>query len=386
MMATRYLVLRARSALEGLVDFSPGSDLELDSFSGDDRDADSAREDPRNAAVMDADAILTLIEPREGATASPTALVQSNGQMLTDGIIAVGAHNSPCTGRGVTVAVLDTGIDDRHPAFQGKQIVKQDFTGTGVLDTHGHGTHCAGTICGSPVDGTRIGVAPGIEKLCVGKVLAPTGGSLEMLLKGMLWAVMEQKAAVVSMSLGYDLAGNNKRMIQTQRVDPALATSAVLRQQADILKGISALRFFLETQAPNVIFAAATGNESKRPTLSLDASLPASELFAVGAVGHVGDKWAVAEFSNNRAQVVAPGVDVVSAAIGGSGWSTKSGTSMATPHVAGVAALWVERLRNGGQLSVPGALIGALKSNATRQPLSTNDVGAIGAGMIQAPQ
>jgi subtilisin family serine protease len=198
-----------------------------------------------------------------------------------------------------------------------------------VRDNVGHGTHCAATICAAPVGDIRVGVASGVVKLCVAKVLGKNGGTLEMLLKGLFWAVLEQKASVVSMSLGYDLAGDTRRLI-AKGVDSALAGQAAMRQQSDIIKGISTLRAFLESQSPNVVFVAATGNESERPRFVLDASLPAAELFSVGAVSLTGAQWDIAPFSNGRAQVVAPGVNVLSAAPGG-GWAVMSGTSMATP-------------------------------------------------------
>jgi hypothetical protein len=363
--------------------------LVIDVVDVDEKEVGELRADPNSAAVMDADVAFTLISPKSKAVANIAMLKQVGAAKMPHGLIAVGAHTTPNTGQGVTVAVLDTGIDADHPVFQGKTITKKNFTNEGtndqdVRDDIGHGTHCAATICGAPVDDVHVGVAPGVVKLCAGKVLGNSGGTLQMLLEGMFWAVIQQKASVVSMSLGYDLAGNTKRMI-AKGYDPALAASAAMRQQSDIIKGISTLRAFLESQSPNVVFLAATGNESRRPQFVLDASLPAAELFSVGAVGANGDNWDIAPFSNARAQIVAPGVDIVSAASGG-GWAVMSGTSMATPHAAGVAALWTEKLRNDGMLHVAESVRAALRITAATQPLLTKDVNSIGAGMVQAPQ
>jgi subtilisin family serine protease len=399
-MPTKYLVLRTNVPLtDSFVFSSPSSwsasiggptDLSIETFDGHETDVGDLRADPQNAAVMDAEVELKLIEPQSKAAATVNTLQPVGAVRMPIGLLAVGAHTAPFTGQGVSVAILDTGIDETHPAFMGKTLVKHDFTGDSVgspddvRDVDGHGTHCAATICGALVGDTRVGVAPGVVTLCVGKVLGQRVSTLEMLLKGMLWAVLDHKASIVSMSLGYDLAGNTKRMV-AKGVDPALAAQAAMRQQSDIIKGIGTLRTFLESQSPNVVFVAATGNESRRPQFVLDAGLPAAELFSVGAVGPADGGWDIAPFSNGRAQVVAPGMDVLSASPGGS-WALMSGTSMATPHVAGVAALWTEKLRNDGSLSVPEAVRSAMKTSAIRQPLLCNDIGAIGAGMIQAPQ
>jgi subtilisin family serine protease len=394
-MPTKYLILRVEpdhgDVLLGAIPTRRGDTggLTIATVDGHETDVGELRADPRNAAVMDADVALALIEPKLKVAANLATLKQLGVVRMPEGLVAVGAHTTPFTGQGVSVAILDTGIDETHPTFQNTTIVKKDLTGEGidehdVRDNDGHGTHCAATICGAPVDDIRVGVAPGVVKLCVGRVFGKGGCTLEMLLKGMFWAVLEQKASVVSMSLSYDLARNTKRMI-AKGVDPALAAQAAMRQQSDIIKGISKLRGFLESQSPNVVFVAATGNESERPTFVLDAGLPAAELLPVGAVGARADNWDIAPFSNGRAEVVAPGVDVLSAAPGG-GWSVMSGTSMATPHVAGIAALWTEKLRNEGVLSVPEAVRSAIKSHAVRKPLLTTDINAIGMGLVQAPQ
>jgi len=402
-MPTKYLVMRTNAPIdESFAAASPKawgesatiggpSDLAMETLDGHEGDVGHLLADPRNVAVMDAEVTLMLVEPTFQAPANVTTLKQVGALKMPDGLVAIGAHTTPFTGQGVTVAILDTGIDESHPAFQGKTIVKKDFTGEGrndqdVIDNVGHGTHCAATICAAPAADIRVGVAFGVVKLCVGKVLGnKRGGTLEMLLNGLFWAVHDQKASVVSMSLGYDLPGNTKRLI-AKGWDQALAAQQALRQQNDIIKGISTLRAFLEWQSPNVVFVAAAGNESKRPSFVLDAGLPAAELFSVGAVGFTGNEWDVAPFSNGRAQIVAPGMDVFSAAPGG-GWAVMSGTSMATPHVAGVAALWTEKLRNEGGISVPEAVRSAIKAHAVKQPLpTTTDINAIGVGLVQAPQ
>ncbi len=398
-MPTKYLILRSNVDIGAAADFSrPRAwskgirgtpELTVQIEAGHETDAGKLRADPKNAAVMEAEVVFSLVKPKTCKACDTTTLKTAGTLRMPEGLLAVGANTSPFNGQGVTVAVLDTGIDKTHAAFKGKQFATRDFTGEGtdpndVSDSDGHGTHCAGTVCGGTVGDVRVGVAPGVTKLCIGKVLGANGGSLEMLVKGMFWAVVDQKASVVSMSLGYDLPGNCKRLIDQFGMDAALAAQSAMRQQSDILKGITTLRAFLESQVGNVVFVAATGNESNRPQFVLDASLPAAELFSVGAVGPAGNKWSVAPFSNGRAQIVAPGVDVVSAAVGG-GWAVMSGTSMATPHVAGVAALWVEKLRADGTLAVPGALRSALEASAKRQAVADTDVSAIGVGMVQSP-
>jgi subtilisin family serine protease len=305
---------------------------------------DMAR-DPQVAAVAKP-MPTSLIEPLELARTAATSAW---------GIAAVKADTSNFTGNGVVVAVLDTGIDKSHPAFAGVTIVEEDFSGSGNGDRQGHGTHCAGTIFGRDVTGTRIGIARGVKKALIGKVLGDDGGgSSDMIFRGIQWA-LDQGAQVISMSLGFDFPGAVERMRQAGLPTEA-AVSNSLEAYRSNLRFFDALMQMVTAQAAfrdTAVVVAASGNESERrgnPPFTIAASLPAAAegVLSVAALGQgAGGKLEIADFSNTMAQVAAPGVDILSAKVGG-GLRSLSGTSMACPHVAGVAALWWESLRQSG--------------------------------------
>ncbi|MGH9336345.1 MAG: S8 family serine peptidase, partial [Vicinamibacteria bacterium] len=230
--------------------------------------------------------LVAPFEVQEGTAAAETG-------NATWGLQVVGAVDSPFTGAGVTVAVLDTGIDAQHEAFRGKTIVQKDFTGEGDGDGNGHGTHCAGTVFGGEVAGQRIGVAPGVGRALIGKVLNRRGsGSTEQLLDGVLWAAREG-ANVISMSIGLDFPGLVKRLIDSGlQVEPA--TSKALAAYRDNVRLFDKLAELLSAQSAmlsKTMIVAAGGNESRRPAFEIATAPPAAAdgIVAVGAVGRTGD-------------------------------------------------------------------------------------------------
>ncbi|NUO97326.1 MAG: S8 family serine peptidase, partial [Nonomuraea sp.] len=236
-------------------------------------------------------------------------------------------------GKGTKVAVLDTGVDGDHPDLAGKIVASANFSSSPDLaDRVGHGTHVASTIAGSgsASGGTYKGVAPGAS-LLVGKVLADDGnGDWSWAIAGMEWAA-EQGADVVNMSLGSCCGDGSDPMSQ--------AVNELTRKHG-------------------TLFVAAAGNAGDRLTVSIPAA--ADQALAVGAVDKVDGK-SLAGFSSRgprledaavKPNIVAPGLDIIAArstassvppAPGNDRYTANSGTSMATPHVAGAAAILAQQ-------------------------------------------
>lgn len=385
----RYVILREASAARTRGRLQPfgtpgaNSQIEVDDL--------SPREAARAASAGDV---------RLAVRSMPTRLIEpfaSAGGDEADGgtawgVQAVGAHRSRFTGTNAVVAVLDTGIERGHPAFAAVDVVEQDFSGSGNGDRNGHGTHCAGTIFGGEVDGTRIGVAPGVRKALIGKVLGDNGsGDSAMIFDAINWA-MNGEANIISMSLGFDFPG----MVQTL-VDegwPAdLAGSTALEAYRGNLRMFDAAMAMMRARSAmngDALVVAASGNESRRAESEhyrIAASLPAAaqDVVSVGAVGRHGDRFRIADFSNSMPTLSGPGVDIRSAWPGG-GLHSISGTSMACPHVAGVAALWWEALeaenRRPSPKNVTARLLASTRSDVFAEGSDEIDTGE---GLVTAP-
>lgn len=298
---------------------------------------------------------------RAVAEAMPTELIRplasgdASGATEAWGVKAVGSHGSRYRGAGVSVAVLDTGIDASHSAFKDLNPEQRDFSGTGNGDRNGHGTHCAGTIFGRDIGGVRIGVAPGVNRVLIGKIIDDNGqGKSGMMFQGMKWAI-DEGANVISMSVGFNFTGMVAKMI-ADGWPAELATSRALESyRANLLMFNTIMGLVRHGSALNrdPIVVAAAGNESRRSLRAdyrIGASIPAAsdDVVSVAALGQGTGGLEVADFSNSQTDVAAPGVHILSARLGG-GLCFMDGTSMACPHVAGVAALWWEALAANGR-------------------------------------
>lgn len=298
-------------------------------------------------------------------------------------------------GAGVRVAILDTGIDENHPAFTtgGLRITQRNFTDEADGDTNGHGTHCAGTIFGRDVDGVRIGVARGVRDALVGKVLP---GTLQDLIMALEWA-RNEAADIISMSLGYDFPGWVDFLVTQHGMPIQAATSQALR---DYRRNVLAMDAVLATMQPNrfsthgTLVLAAAGNESNRGgrggsepyVISVAPPAVADTIIAVAALQQGPDGLEVADFSNTDPDLSAPGVDIVSAMAGTQGLTALSGTSMACPHAAGMAALYWQKARDEQRPRLATTVRRQMEGRADRSALApgwrTIDIGQ---GMVVAP-
>jgi subtilisin family serine protease len=310
------------------------------------------------AESLYAAAIASPVEGDEGADLEKAGFVDSPTQ--TWGLVATRASASRYSAQGINVAVLDTGLFMAHPDFVGRPINSRSFI-SGVVsanDGHGHGTHCTGTACGPfrPDSGPRYGVAHKAN-IFIGKVLSDEGSGADGgILAGIDWAIAN-KCVVISMSLG-----------------------ANLRTSTSFYEAVGERAL----NAGSLIVAAA-GNGANRSGGNFGFVGRPANSRSFMAVGALDGNLAMGDFSA-RDTVRAPGTAVDIAAPGVSVYSswpmpvryrTINGTSMATPHVAGIAALWAQATGARGA-----GLWQRLITSARTLRLPVADVGR---GLVQAP-
>lgn len=262
------------------------------------------------------------------------------------------------SGAGVKIAVLDTGIDLEHPDFSGRIAATADFTGEGVTDESGHGTHVAGIACGdgSGSGGTYVGMAPRSE-LFVGKVLDRHGEAfMSDVMAGLDWAV-KQQVHVINLSLSGPAPGDGTDAL-SEMCDLVVERGFVICAAAGNSGPVSS-----SIGPPGCARQVITVGASTDDDLLLDASSrgPTTD-------GRV------------KPDVVLPGAGIVSCrakdtALGNAlnlGYTEASGTSMATPHACGVAALLLEA----GPELTPREVKELIMAGATDLGLEENDQGA----------
>jgi serine protease AprX len=231
-------------------------------------------------------------------------------------------------GEGISIAIVDTGIDMEHPDFEGRIAGVADFTGEGPGDGHGHGTHCAGIAAGSGAasGGKYRGVAPKAT-LYSAKVLRSNGhGMMSDVMAGVEWAV-EQGVRVISLSLGGPGPCNGTDAL-SELCDAAIEAGAVICVAAG-------------NDGPGAYTVGSPG--CARRVITIGASNNHDRIASFSSRGPTLDE-------RIKPDVVLPGVDIVAARAQNTSmgtvvddWYTSaSGTSMATPHAAGVCALLLQ--------------------------------------------
>lgn len=287
---------------------------------------------------------------------------------FTWGLVATKVTQSALTGSGIKIAILDTGLDQSHPDFAQRNIVTKNFVGDTAPfhDGVGHGTHCTGTAAGirQPPAQPRYGIAFAAD-IFSGRVLDDngTGGDFNIL-EGINWAV-EQRCTVISLSLGAPWSVGDPPFSQAYEAAAQRASAA------------------------GCLLVVAAGNDAANPQFVGAVGTPGNSP-SVLTVAAVDSNLATASFSNRvrsgapgvkGPDLAGPGVDIFSSWPMNERYNTISGTSMATPHVAGIAALFAQADPSARGQKLKDAVLSACMA----LPNGTARRGETGRGLVQAP-
>lgn len=294
-----------------------------------------------------------------------TSMTENIYKVNADDVWAMGY-----TGDGVIVAVIDSGVNYNHVDVAdhlwdgGAEFPNHGYNtyenNNDPMDKFGHGSHCAGTICGDGTSGTKTGIAPNARLMCVKSVSDEGTGTANNINEGMEWAI-EHNADVLSMSLGVQVPSPSEKTMLRRSCETAL--------ELGIVAAVAAGNYGAPDQQwvkpiPNNII---TPGSCPPPWLHPDQEANAGGLSCVISVGSVDydDKpaetssegpvtWQDTDFNDYpyddthigliRPDICAPGVSIVSLDYSNNnGHATMSGTSMATPCVAGIISLMLEK-------------------------------------------
>ncbi|MEH2239716.1 S8 family peptidase [Nostoc sp.] len=283
-----------------------------------DEEAQRIREELPNALIL-RDQLIELIQPQQRNTDTKDELTRDELWHLDAIALNIARQNGfTGTGKNITIAVLDTGIDSTHPELQGRVTESYSFNdrskqiqSTSSQDTNGHGTHVAGLICGK-----QVGVAP--ETKLIDGVLIPRGtGNLSNFVMWLDWLALRVDVNIANISAGL----------------PTYAD-----EMSDVIDTLLAV---------GILPVCAVGNNGRnntrtpancRSSISVGATNFNSKVASFSGSGRI----SVNNHSYDVPYLVAPGEGVYSSVQGG-GYEAWDGTSMATPIVSGVAALILEK-------------------------------------------